>query len=168
MENINHTEPQDSKTLQEVEELLSFVDNEEVKTGIKNAVTTLVVQRAKAVKKLSERESLAEPQVLSKVEPQSSDDEWKKRMEFITTDGRDLDSEEANEVLAYAKGKGISYSEAKNAPIIQSYLSQRKDQKKAVDAQVDSDSSSPTGSQKLTVDRARQMTSDEIEKELRK
>ena len=165
----NHNEPQDSKTLQEAEELLGFVDNEEVKTGLKNALTTLAVQRAKLAQKLKEKEAFVpEPQAPSKVETQSSDDEWKKRIEFITTDGRDLDSEEANEVLAYAKGKGISYSEAKNSPIIQTFLKQRQEQKKAVEAQVDSDSSSPSGSQKLTVERARNMTSEEIEAELRK
>lgn len=48
--------------------------------------------------------------------------DWKRKIEFITTKGRDLDAEDIDEVIAYAKGKGIAYDEALNATVIKSYL----------------------------------------------
>jgi len=48
--------------------------------------------------------------------------DWKRKIEFITSKGRDLDAEDIDEVIAYAKGKNISYEEALNANVIKSYL----------------------------------------------
>lgn len=48
--------------------------------------------------------------VLPPQEP-ASDDKWKRRMEFII-ENRELTSQEANDIMAYAEGKGISYEDA--------------------------------------------------------
>lgn len=63
-----------------------------------------------------------------------SEDDWKKKMEFIVTKGRSLDTEELEEVMAYAKGKGLSYAEALESPVIKVFLSDRKSQKRLQNA----------------------------------
>ena len=54
------------------------------------------------------------------------DVEWKRKIEFITTKGRELDAESIDEVIAYAKGKGIPYDKALDSPVIKSYLSDKR------------------------------------------
>lgn len=54
----------------------------------------------------------------------AEDLEWKKKVDFILTKGRDLGAEAIDEVIAYAKGKGISYDQALESPVIKSYLSE--------------------------------------------
>jgi len=48
--------------------------------------------------------------------------DWKRRIEFITTKGRNLDAEDIDEVVAYAKGKGIAYEEALESNVIKAHL----------------------------------------------
>ena len=72
------------------------------------------------------------------------DSDWKRRIEFITTKGRSLDAEDVDEVIAYAKGKGISYEEALEAGVIKSYLTVKKAREKIANA-------TPRSSSKSTV-----------------
>ena len=50
------------------------------------------------------------------------DSDWKQKIEFVTTRGRNLDAEDIDEVIAYAKGKGISYEDALKSPVITAHL----------------------------------------------
>ena len=56
----------------------------------------------------------------------NEDEEWRKRIEFVTTSGRDLSSEEVQQVMMYAKGSNTSYEEALGSPMIKSFLEGRK------------------------------------------
>lgn len=64
----------------------------------------------------------------------AEDSDWKRKIEFITTKGRDLDSESIDEVIAYAKGKGISYEEARNSVVIKSFLRVKQAREKVANA----------------------------------
>jgi len=62
------------------------------------------------------------------------DSDWKNKIEFITTKGRNLDAEDVDEVIAYAKGKGISYEEALNSPVIKAHLKVKQHREKIANA----------------------------------
>lgn len=62
------------------------------------------------------------------------EDDWRKETDFIVREGRDLDADEVSEVIAYAKGKNIGYTEALKTPVIQSYLKERKAEKRVANA----------------------------------
>ncbi|NCB02566.1 MAG: hypothetical protein EOM67_10420 [Spirochaetia bacterium] len=62
------------------------------------------------------------------------DSDWKQKIEFITTKGRSLDAEDVDEVIAYAKGKGISYEEALNSPVIKAHLKVKQHREKIANA----------------------------------
>lgn len=55
----------------------------------------------------------------------NEDLEWKRKVDFILTKGNGLDAETIDEVIAYSKGKGISYEQALESPLMKSYLSER-------------------------------------------
>lgn len=84
------------------------------------------------------QEQKPEPQKDSSI----SEDEWKKRMEFIVTKGKGLDADETDEVISYAKGKGISYQEALESSVIKAYLSDRTTKKRVEAATPQSSKSS--------------------------
>lgn len=60
---------------------------------------------------------------------QGEDKSWQKKIDFVTQDGKDLDSDEVKEVIAYAEGKKLSYAEALKSKVIQAYLNERKTEK---------------------------------------
>lgn len=70
------------------------------------------------------------------------DSDWKQKIEFITTKGRSLDAEDVDEVIAYAKGKGISYEEALNSAVIKAHLKVKQAREKIANATPHSSSKS--------------------------
>lgn len=70
------------------------------------------------------------------------DSDWKQKIEFITTKGRSLDAEDVDEVIAYAKGKGISYEEALNSAVIKAHLKVKQHREKIANATPHSSSKS--------------------------
>lgn len=70
------------------------------------------------------------------------DSDWKQKIEFITTKGRSLDAEDVDEVIAYAKGKGISYEEALNSQVIKAHLKVKQTREKIANATPHSSSKS--------------------------
>ena len=62
------------------------------------------------------------------------DSDWKQKIKFITTKGRSLDAEDVDEVIAYAKGKGISYEEALNSQVIKAHLKVKQHRAKIANA----------------------------------
>lgn len=60
--------------------------------------------------------------------------EWKKKVDFILTKGKELDAEAIDEVIAYARGKGISYDQALESPVMKSYLSEVKTKQRVAHA----------------------------------
>ncbi len=70
------------------------------------------------------------------------DSDWKQKIEFITTKGRSLDAEDVDEVIAYAKGKGISYEEALNSQVIKAHLKVKQHREKIANATPPSSSKS--------------------------
>ena len=70
------------------------------------------------------------------------DSDWKRRIEFITTKGRNLDADDIDEVIAYAKGKGISYEEALNSQVIKAHLKVKQHREKIANATPPSSSKS--------------------------
>lgn len=70
------------------------------------------------------------------------DSDWKQKIEFITTKGRSLDAEDVDEVIAYAKGKGISYEEALNSAVIKAHLKVKQHRAKIANATPPSSSKS--------------------------
>jgi len=70
------------------------------------------------------------------------DSDWKQKIEFITTKGRNLDAEDVDEVIAYAKGKGISYEEALNSQVIKAHLKVKQHRAKIANATPPSSSKS--------------------------
>lgn len=70
------------------------------------------------------------------------DSDWKQKIEFITTKGRSLDAEDVDEVIAYAKGKGISYDEALNSAVIKAHLKVKQHRAKIANATPPSSSKS--------------------------
>lgn len=91
------------------------------------ALKALVAQKDHEVKKLyarfkREQETKAEAKKPDNLQPEG-DLEWRRKIEFITTKGRNLDADSIDEVIAYAKGKGISYEKALESPVMKSYLS---------------------------------------------
>jgi len=70
------------------------------------------------------------------------DSDWKQKIEFITTKGRSLDAEDVDEVIAYAKGKGISYEEALNSQVIKAHLKVKQHRGKIANATPPSSSKS--------------------------
>ena len=75
-------------------------------------------------------------------QPAKEDSEWKQKIEFITTKGRSLDAEDVDEVIAYAKGKGISYEEALNSQVIKAHLKVKQHREKIANATPPSSSKS--------------------------
>lgn len=70
------------------------------------------------------------------------DSDWKQKIEFITTKGRSLDAEDVDEVIAYAKGKGISYEEALKSQVIKAHLKVKQHREKIANATPHSSSKS--------------------------
>lgn len=55
-------------------------------------------------------------------QPDEGDLDWRQKIEFVTTKGRNLDADDVDEVIAYAKGKKISYDDALKSEVIKGYL----------------------------------------------
>ena len=77
-------------------------------------------------------------------QPEKEDSDWKNKIEFITTKGRNLDADDVDEVIAYAKGRGISYDEALNSDVIKNHLKVKQARAKIANA-------TPPSSSKSTV-----------------
>lgn len=73
---------------------------------------------------------------------QDGDKSWQKRIDFITQEGRELDKDEVNEVIAYAEGKRISFEEAMKSKVMQAFLNERKTEKRVEAATPGSSSTS--------------------------
>ena len=102
-------------------------DEEEPKTEDSEDIEALKAKVAELDKKNKQLYARLkkEPEKVVKKSTYSKPDEdsdWKQKIEFVTTKGRNLDAEDIDEVIAYAKGKGISYEEALKSPVITSHL----------------------------------------------
>lgn len=103
---------------------------------------------------------------VSKEEFSSQEDEWKKKMEFIVKH-RNLEPAEIDEVVAYAKGKGIGYEEALRSSFVKAALEAIREKKKSTEASPESSFKSPVY-KKYTQDELSKMSSKELEKILPK
>jgi len=85
-------------------------------------VNAKLEQKQKEVDKLYARLKQDKPEKKPVKSQAEGDSDWKQKMEFVTTKGRDLDAEDIDEVIAIAKGKGITYEEALDSNVIKNHL----------------------------------------------
>lgn len=85
---------------------------------------------------------LKKQQAKSQSTQSATDEDWKGKVDFVISQGRELESDEVEEVVAYAKGKGISYAEAMKSPVISTFLKENKAQKRVSSATPGSSKSS--------------------------
>lgn len=105
----------------------------EATKGVSEKNKQLFARAKKAEAKAKEPDS-QEPK---KPEPKSmTDDQWKKKIDFITGAGRGLSADEIDRVVAFAEGKGISYDLAMEDPYIKAGMETIRTQKKAEAAAV--------------------------------
>lgn len=166
---IINDEELDSQSQPEVEELLENIEDEEVKEKLQNHLKTLEIQRMKAKEKAEklqkELEAAKNPQPEQKVETKpSTDDQWRKRMEFVVGKGRDLTADEVEEVISYAEGKGISYADALNTPFVKAALEKIREQRRAEEAAVETESSKSDIEKRFTEEQLKSMSAEELEK----
>lgn len=131
---------------------LALIDDEEnQEEEVEKAETTSEVDwKAKAEEleaknrqlyaRLKKEPAEKKPQVNSK--PENEDSDWRRKMEFVTTKGRNLDADDIDEVIAYARGKGISYEEALDSNVIKSHLRVKQAREKIANATPQSSSKS--------------------------
>lgn len=131
---------EDQDTSQEPEldlELDNQDDTEETKAEVSEDVEALKAKLAEVEAKNKQLYArLKKPAEVKKPSNSSSDGdlEWKKKVDFILTKGKELDAESIDEVVAYAKGKGISYDQALESPVIKSYLADSRSKRRVAQA----------------------------------
>lgn len=123
-------------------------DSNETKTEVSEDVDALKAKLAELEHKNKQLYARLkkEPEKVEKKSSNNSkpeeDSDWKQKIEFITTKGRSLDAEDVDEVIAYAKGKGISYEEALNSSVIKAHLKVKQARAKIANATPPSSSKS--------------------------
>jgi len=120
-------------------ELEDTQDIEETKAEVSEDVNALKAQLAELEHKNKQLYARLkkEPEKAEKKPSYSQpneDSDWKQKIEFVTTKGRNLDAEDIDEVIAYAKGKGISYEEALNSTVIKAHLKVKQAREKIANA----------------------------------
>ena len=98
-----------------------------------------------------------------KPEPKSTTDEqWRKKMDFITGAGRGLSADEIDRVVAFAEGKGISYDLAMEDPYIKAGMETIRTQKKAEAAAVIDETDKSDIEKRYTVDQLKAMPTKDL------
>lgn len=145
--NISNEELETSENPDEELELDLQDDTEETKAEVSEDVDALKAKLADLEHKNKQLYARLkkEPEKAEKKPSYSQpveDSDWKQKIEFITTKGRNLDAEDVDEVIAYAKGKGISYEEALNSAVIKAHLKVKQTREKIANATPHSSSKS--------------------------
>lgn len=145
--NISNEELETSENPDEELELDLQDDTEETKAEVSEDVDALKAKLADLEHKNKQLYARLkkEPEKAEKKPSYSQpveDSDWKQKIEFITTKGRSLDAEDVDEVIAYAKGKGISYEEALNSAVIKAHLKVKQAREKIANATPHSSSKS--------------------------
>lgn len=85
---------------------------------------------------------LKKQQAKSQSTQSATDEDWKGKVDFALTEGKDLEGEEMEMVVEYAKIKKISLIEAKKSPLISALIKENKAQRRVSSATPGSSKSS--------------------------